>query len=144
MVNEVLSAAILFTFTILVLVGATTTTRRALRYRRLKIEAPVLLGRDRDLFLGLAIPFAIIAAVRAFELQWLVLDPSGAPHLWYLLLTGIPPIYALARYDWFELFVIEKVSRNPDIPETENQRDDRVMGDERRRLPSWIRRHPDK
>lgn len=133
MANEVLSAAILMTFVGLTLVGALSTFARVMRYRRHGDPQPLLLGRDRDLLLGLAIPFAIIGTVRAFELQAHVLDVNGVPQIWYLLLTGLPPIYAMARYCYFELFVIER-TRNPNVPETQDQREDRQFGEERRSL----------
>ncbi len=106
MLNEIISVAILAVFVGLLLVGAVTTSLRVLRYRKLGIRRPVLLGRDRDLIVGLAIPFVVILTVRAFGLQEFIGDPEG-PHLWYVLLTGLPPIYALARYDFYEIFVIE-------------------------------------
>lgn len=134
MANEVISAAILLVFVGLCIIGAASTVARVIRYRRLRIAPPILLNRDRDLLIGLAVPFAIIATVRALELQDRVLNTNGVPYIWYLLLTGLPPIYAMARYCYFELFVIEKTVRNPNVPETQDQREDRQFGEERRNL----------
>ena len=133
MANEVLSAAILLTFIGLLVVGAVSTVARVLRYKRQGIAPPVLLNRDRDLLIGLALPFVIIATVRAFGLQDRVLNSNGVPFIWYLILTGLPPIYAVARYCYYELAVIEK-TRNPNLPETQDQREDRQFGEERRTL----------
>lgn len=116
--SDLTSGAIFIVFTVLLLVGAISTASRWLRYHRFRMRAPVLLSRDRDLLIGLAIPFLIIAAVRAFGLREYTLAADGDPHLWYLLLTGLPPIYAMARFVFFELFVIEKVVRiiETDLP----------------------------
>jgi len=131
-VNEILSAIVLFVFSILLTIGVVSTAARGLRYRRMKMQRPVLLGRDRDLLVGLAIPFALIAVVRAFGLQPFINDPvTSQPHLWWLLITGLPPIYALARYDYYELFRIERVNRDG---ETLIQKEDREVGDTRRDL----------
>lgn len=118
MTSDILSAVILIVFALLLLVGATTTTARVIRYRRADLPQPRLLGRDRDLLIGLAIPFLIVAAVRVIpELQQIVRDGSDTPHWWYLLLTGLPPIYALAKYDFYELRVIERVDPTRDVQE---------------------------
>lgn len=106
--SEVISAVIFFTFTGLLVVGSVSTTLRYLRYRRARIPAPILLYRDRDLFIGLAFPLVLIAAARTFG--WDVRQDNNTPELYWVLLTGVPPIYALARYCWYELAVIE---RNP-------------------------------
>lgn len=143
MLNEILSAVILFTFVILLAIGAVSTALRALRYRRLGIQRPVLLNRDRDLLIGLAFPFLLIAIVRAFGLQPLINDEAGQPHIWWLLLTGIPPIYALARYDYFELRVIERVERRRGRTETPLEREDRQVGDTRRDLQAQARDNHD-
>jgi heme/copper-type cytochrome/quinol oxidase subunit 2 len=107
--NEIVSAAIFVVFVVLLVWGATSTGLRSMRYARRHRPQPVLLKRDRDLLLGLAVPFVLIAAVRAFGLQWLVNDSStGSSHIWWQLITGLPPIYALARYCWFEQRIIER------------------------------------
>jgi len=111
MTTEIASAVILIVFTTLLLIGAVSTLGRHLRYRRLKIRPPLLLYRDRDLLVGLSIPFALISAARAFS--WTaVRNVDGSPAMWWLLVTGLPPIYALARYCYFELFVIERPPRS--------------------------------
>lgn len=134
MLNEILSAVILFVFVLLLAIGAISTVARTLRYRRAAIRRPVLLNRDRDLLLGLAIPFVLIAVVRAFSLQWLVNDSAtGQSHIWWLLVTGVPPIYAVARYDWYELRVIERHTPRQS-GETAIQAEDRAVGDTRREL----------
>jgi hypothetical protein len=109
MTTEIASAVILMVFTALLLVGAVSTFGRHVRYRQLKIRPPLLLYRDRDLLVGLAIPFLLISMARAFN--WNVRQLDGSPQLWWLLMTGIPPIYALARYCYFELYVIERPER---------------------------------
>lgn len=105
--TEVLSVVIFGVFVLLLVVGAVSTASRSLRYRAAKRPQPRLLGRDRDLLIGLALPFLLIAAVRAFDLREVVNGPEG-PEPWWLLITGLPPLYALVRYCWFELFVIER------------------------------------
>lgn len=112
MISEILSAVILLVFAGLTLIGAVSTMSRSARYRFLRLPQPVLLGRDRDLLLGLAIPFGIIATVRAFDLFHITTDSEGFPHLWYILVTGLPPIYAMGRYCYYELFIIEKPRRD--------------------------------
>lgn len=107
-VNEVASALIFVAFTGLLVWGAGSTLLRWLRYWKRKRTQPVLLARDRDLLVGLAFPFVVIAAVRAFGLQDFITDASDKVELWYLLLTGLPPIYALSRYLYFEVRVIER------------------------------------
>lgn len=103
----VLSFVTVVVFIGLLLIGAISTTARVIRYHRAGLKQPVLLGRDRDLLIGLAVPIVAILTVRAFDLGALVSNAEG-PHLWYLLLTGLPPIYALARYDWYEIAVIDR------------------------------------
>ena len=102
-----ISAVIFAVFVLLLLVGMSSTAVRYLRYRRRSIRPPVLLKRDVALLGGLAVPFVIIAAVRAFALQPFV-TAEGDPHIWYLLVTGIPPIIGLAIYCWYELVIIER------------------------------------
>lgn len=104
---EVVSAVIFGLFVVLLIVGAVSTAARSIRYRAEGLPQPRLLPRDRDLFIGLALPFLLIAAVRAFGLREVV-SGDGVPAFLWLLVTGIPPLYALARYCWFELFVIER------------------------------------
>lgn len=108
--SAVISAAIFVVFLLLLLIGVVSTAMRYVRYHRRRINPPLLLKRDVALLVGLAVPFVLIAAVRAFSLQPLV-SPDGQPHLWYLLVTGIPPIAGLAVYCWYELFVIERKRR---------------------------------
>lgn len=110
MPSEVVAGLIFVVFLSLLIVGATSTLVRQIRYYRHHEKPPVLLARDRDLLLGLAIPFVVIGAVRAFGLTDLV-APHGEARTWYLLVTGLPPIYALARYCYYELFVIERPRR---------------------------------
>lgn len=106
--TNIVSAGILLVFTALLLVGSVSTVSRHFRYHRMKIRTPLLLYRDRDLLVGLSIPFLLISTVRAFDVNSLVRNADGSPQLWWLLVTGLPPIYALARYCYFELFVIER------------------------------------
>ena len=107
--SDAVSTTVFVLFVLLLLVGASTTVRRAIAYNRRGRPMPVLLPRDRDLLLGLTIPFATISCVRVFNLTPLVIDGNGDAHVWYVLLTGAPALYALARYCYFELFVIEHV-----------------------------------
>lgn len=107
MLNEVISAAILLTFVGLLLIAVISTGGRWIRYHRTGFRRPRLLNRDVVLVIGLAIPFVLILAVRAFDLLPFVTGEDG-PHLWWLLMTGIPPIIAIAVYDYYELAVIER------------------------------------
>lgn len=118
--NELVSAAIFVVFVGLLVWGATSTSMRSLRYARRNLRQPILLKRDRDLLLGLAVPFVIIGAVRAFGLQELILDENGQVRLWYLLVTGLPPIYALSRYVYFEHRVIERPPK-PSLAERQTE-----------------------
>ena len=111
--NELASAAILIIFIGLLVWGAASTTMRSVRYHRRQMPQPVLLRRDRDVMIGLAIPFVIIGAVRAFGWTEHVLTDDGEVELWYTLLTGLPPIFALARYVFFETRVIERPPKRP-------------------------------
>jgi hypothetical protein len=125
--NEIVSAAVFVVFTGLLLWGATSTGLRSLRYARRHRPQPVLLKRDRDLLIGLALPFALIAAVRAFDLFWLVTDElTGKSHIWWTLLTGLPPIYALARYVYFEQRVIERPPQSPNPQERTADAQERI------------------
>lgn len=107
-VSDVVAAVIFFTFVVLLVIGATTTTRRSLGYFQKGLKQPVLLPRDRDLVLGLAIPFVATGVMRLLGLRDLITDSAGDPQVWWILLTGLPPLYAMARFDWFELFRIER------------------------------------
>ena len=106
--SELISAMIFVAFVVLLVVAAASTTIRYMAYRREGVGTPRLLPRDRDVMIGLAFPFVLIGGMRAFGLQSLVLNGDGVAHVWWVLLTGLPPIYAVARYCYFELFVIEK------------------------------------
>lgn len=104
------TVAIFVAFLVLLIVGATSTVMRSIRYRQRGLPQPVLLGRDRDLLLGLAVPFLAIGFVRLLGLRDVVTDEAGRAALWWVLATGLPPVYAVARYCWFELFVIERTA----------------------------------
>ena len=108
--NELVSLVMLVVFVALTVVGSVSTGLRSIRYHRRHIRQPVLLPRDRDLLIGVAIPFVLVGIVRVFGLEWMVRDQSE-PHLWWLLIIGLPPIYAMARYVYFELAVIERLPR---------------------------------
>lgn len=115
-------------FVLLLLVGAGSTLARGERYRRAGMRLPVLWGRDRDLLLGLTLPFVLIMGARA-------LGYSGglSTQLWWTMLTAAPALYGVARYVYFELFVIERQrSRSMFRPETTIEQQDRVAGDRRR------------
>ena len=105
--NEIASLAIFLIFVLLLVTGAVSTGVRFMSYRRLDAKPPLLLGRDVALLVGLSIPFVLIAFVRAIGLTGAVAGDAG-PELWWLLLTGIPPILALSVYCYFELWVIER------------------------------------
>jgi hypothetical protein len=102
-VTELISLVAFGLFTGLLVLGASLTMLRAVRYHVAQVAPPRLLGRDRDLLAGLAFPFVLILAARALGLQ-----ATLATQAWWLLLTSIPPIYGLARYVYFELWVIER------------------------------------
>ena len=103
---ELISAAILIVFVALLLVAAVSTGARAVRYRRDGLEPPRLLPRDRDLIVGLALPFLLISLARVFE--WDIRDEAGRTAIGWQLITGIPALYGVGRYVYFELFVIEQ------------------------------------
>lgn len=107
--NGILSAVIFGLFLLLLLIGTASTYVRWLRYRRLRIPAPVLLKRDAILLGGLAIPFLLISAVRVIGIS--TVSGENGPELWWLLVTGIPAVLAIAVYVFYELFVIEKPRR---------------------------------
>ena len=106
--NELVSLVMLVVFVALTVVGSVSTGLRSIRYHRRHIRQPVLLPRDRDLLIGVAIPFVLIGIVRVFGLEAVVREGNGEPHLLWLLITGLPPIYAMARYCYFEIWVLEK------------------------------------
>jgi O-antigen/teichoic acid export membrane protein len=108
--NELLSVIIFGVFLLLLVMGATSTLVRYIRYRREKIEPPVLLKRDVALLVGLALPFLLISAVRALGLTSVVTGEDG-PQLWWLIATGPPGIIAIAVFVYYELFVIERPRR---------------------------------
>lgn len=108
MTLEQVQAAFLIVFVLLLAVGASTTAARVIDLYRRKVARPVLLGRDLVLIVGLAWPFAAILLIRAG-------GPAASDlvrgQLWWTLLTSIPPIVAVAVYDWFELRVIGRRNR---------------------------------
>ena len=108
MTSDQLTALVFIVFVGLLIVGASATLRRSIEYARRGIDQPILLPRDRDMLLGLTVPFGAITAVRLFELRSWVSDAAGDPYWWWILITGLPPIYAIGRYVWFELRVIER------------------------------------
>ena len=110
--SDIVTAVIFFVFVGLLLTGASATLRRSIAYARRNIDQPILLPRDRDLLLGLTIPFVATGLVRLFGWREAIFDDAGDAEVWWVLLTGLPPIYALARYDWFELFRIERDVEN--------------------------------
>lgn len=111
MLNEILSAVIFLVFSALLMLGAASTALRWFRYIRQGIPAPVLLKRDAALLGGLAAPFLLISFVRALGLSAVVTSPAGVPELWWLLITGLPAIFAVTVYVWYEIFVIERRPR---------------------------------
>ena len=114
--NHTVSALILIVFTGLLLVAVISTGSRWLRYQHTKFRRPRLLNRDVVMVVGLAVPFVVILSVRALGLQSAITGEDG-PHLWYLLVTGIPPIIAIAVYDYFELRVIERDQQDAPPPQ---------------------------
>lgn len=118
MLSEIVSFAFLLVFTILLVIAVLTTGSRWLRYHRTGFRRPRLLNRDVVLVIGLAVPFVLILLNRAFDWQAYVINKqTGHPELWWLLLTGLPAIVALAVYDWFELAVIERDQEDAPPPQ---------------------------
>jgi hypothetical protein len=109
---EIANAVAFVLFTVLLLIGAGSTIARGLRYKRAGARLPVLWARDRDLVAGLALPFVLIFGARTLGFA-----PSVAGQLWWTLLTAVPAVYGVGRYVWFELFVIEKHHRRPEVTE---------------------------
>lgn len=110
MTSGLVSAVIFGLFLLLLLIGTASTYVRWLRYRRLRIPAPVLLKRDAVLLGGLAIPFLLISAVRVVGIS--AVSGEDGPQIWWLLLTGLPAIVAIAVYVYYELAVIERPRRH--------------------------------
>lgn len=92
---------ILVAFTTLLVVGALSTVARAIDLRRRGRRLPTLLVRDIVVLVGLAWPFVAIAFVRAFAL-----GPLVTGQLWWVLVTSIPPLFAIATYVFYEVAVV--------------------------------------
>lgn len=100
-VIEVVNVLILAAFTFLLVIGFLTTLIRRFGLILKRIPAPRLLPRDLTLLGTLSWPFALILLVRAEELTRVVVG-----QLWWVLLTGIPPVFGVAVYVYYEIFVI--------------------------------------
>jgi hypothetical protein len=105
MTYEVQAAAIVFVFTGLLVIGSVTTIARAVDLRRRGHSLPTLLIRDVVVLTGLAWPFVAIGFVRAWDFGSVV-----AGQLWWLYLTGIPPLIAAAVFVYYETRVIGRRS----------------------------------
>lgn len=98
---ELANNIILVVFTGLFVIGATTTLIRRLALGVMRRRSPRLLPRDVAMMSGLAWPFVLILMSRAFG--W---TPYVVGTLWWTLITGIPPIFGVGVYVFFEIFVI--------------------------------------
>jgi hypothetical protein len=101
MTNETVAAICLSLFVLLLTVAAVTTGARVIYLKRHNQPLPTLLIRDVIVKTSLSWAFLSIAIVRAFGL-----GPLVAGHVWWTLLTSIPPIFGAAVYVYYELFVI--------------------------------------
>lgn len=96
-----LSALILAAFTVLALFGALLTWGRIAVYRASGYPRPRLLTRDAIVIGGLAIPFVLASIARAVGYM-----PNG--ELLWVLATGLPALFGIATYVYYELFVIDR------------------------------------
>jgi hypothetical protein len=108
-----------------------------LRYRLAQQKPPLILYRDVIARLGLAIPFDAILFARA--IREFGVDTTGlVANPWWIYGTSLPAVLGAAVYAYFELFIIEHnghtVSSPSPTSESAVQQQDRLVGDERRRL----------
>lgn len=89
-------------FTFMLTVSILIVGARIIRYRRRKQRVPLIAKRDLVFLLGLAIPFAGIFGVRAFQIKDL------GTNVWWLLFTTISALIAVGYWLYFEVFVIER------------------------------------
>lgn len=88
-------------YTALLLVGFSSTLARAYQFRRRSIRAPRLLLRDIILVGGHAVSLVAVLGARASG----SLASASASPMWWLLAGGAP-VFAIAVYVYYELFVI--------------------------------------
>lgn len=92
-------------YTALLVVGASTTAARLVRFRRAGLPPPRLLGRDLVLVGGHAISLLFITGARVLVASN-VISGNLAGQPWWWVVTSGPPLVAIATYVYFELFVI--------------------------------------
>lgn len=92
------------TFVMLLAIGFSTTLARVIQLRRRRVALPRLLIRDVILLAGFSFTVLSILIIRAAGITNL------GEELWWVLLTSLPPLIALAVYDYFELWVIGRQS----------------------------------
>jgi hypothetical protein len=101
MTYEGQAAVIFLVFTGLLVVGSITTIARVVDLTRRRHSLPTLLIRDVICWTGLAWPFVAIGFVRAFDV-----GPVVMGQIWWLYVTGIPPVIAALAYVYAEVFLI--------------------------------------
>jgi hypothetical protein len=94
-------------FSIAVFVGATSTLVRAIRYTHAGQAWPRLLIRDLLMVGGLGVVLALILGARALGLGAFLV--GNVP---WAVFTGVIAVASVAAYDFYELFIIEKGSRD--------------------------------
>lgn len=93
-------------------IGALTTLARVLYYFLHHIQRPRLLTRDVIVWGGLALSFAQITAVRFLPPDLRVQLTQG--NVVWALATTIPAVVSVCTYVYFEMWVIERTTGEPD------------------------------
>lgn len=94
-------------FSSVLAIGALRTLVRVGQYRAASKKIPLLLFRDVLLVGGLALPFVLILASRAFG--W---APFLIGQLWWVLLTSGTGLIGVTTYTIFEFLVIDRIEES--------------------------------
>lgn len=125
-----LNAIFFFTFTSVLVVGALRTFVRVIQYRHDGQTIPLILWRDAVFLGGLAIPFAMILASRAFGWAPFLIGNPG----WVVATSG-PALIGATTYAIFEFLVIDRIEERRTKPR--EQREPREVR-EARETPATI------
>lgn len=101
MTVELVNQIVLFSFVSCLFVGTLTTVIRAAGLRLRNRAMPRLLKRDVLVLVGLSVSFQLIAMSRVFGWSQYVVG-----QLWWSIVTGVPAVFAVVVYVYYELFVI--------------------------------------
>lgn len=136
-VGDFIDAIAFVSFWLFLFAGTVSVMARVAYYRSHGYRQPALLRRDADMLVGFSLSFGLILLLRVLVgTNPPVVDPNsvregGAMYIPWKLLTSLPAIYAVARFFYFERFVIERgdpssATRDHGYPKAEDELDPRV------------------